>query len=78
LLGGQLGTDPLFSEKINKKNVIPADRIHLSLKALIDTWQAERQGDEKFPKWVHRTEPERLLKIALDAALSPDAVPLTA
>lgn len=78
LLGGRLGTDPKFGEYINKKNVVPADRIHLSLKGLIEAWLAGRTPGEKFPAWCDRTPPETLLAIVLDAALAPDAQPLSA
>ncbi len=78
LLGGRLGTDPKFGEYINKKNVVPADRIHLSIKSLIEAWLAGRQPGEKFPAWCDRTPPEQLLAIILDAAFAPGAQPLSA
>jgi sulfite reductase beta subunit-like hemoprotein len=77
LLGGGIGSDPRFGEVIAKK--IPADRIHMSLRSLIERYLAERQGaDESFRAWVGRSAPESLQKLIMDAAFAPDAQPLPA
>lgn len=77
LLGGCLGADPKFGEVIAKKVV--ADRIHLALKNLIDTYLAQRvDEDESFRSWVTRSDPEYLRKLIVEPTEAPDAVPLTA
>jgi sulfite reductase beta subunit-like hemoprotein len=62
LLTAGLGESPRFGEVIAKK--IPGDLIHLSLKALIDTFKAERiDSDESFQSWTLRSDPEHLAQV---------------
>ncbi|MBI1338268.1 MAG: nitrite/sulfite reductase [Phycisphaera sp.] len=77
LLGAGFGTDPKFGEVIAKK--IPASRVHLAIKGLIDAYMASRiDEDEPFQTWVSRNEPEALQKLITDAALAEDAASLVA
>lgn len=77
LLGAGLGADPRFGEVIAKK--IIGDRIHLSLKSLIDHYLAERvDEDETFRTWVARSEPEYLQKLIVEPTEAEEAVTLTA
>lgn len=77
LLGARIGTDPRFGEVISKR--VPSDRVHLSIKNLIDTYKAERADeDETFTGWVLRSEPERLRALIEEPALAPEAALLPA
>lgn len=77
LLGARLGFDPLFGEVIAKK--IPADRIHLSLKALIESFLAERADeDDTFSSWAMRSDPEHLQQLITTPALAEEADALVA
>ena len=79
LLGGQLGVEPKFGEEITfSGHRVPGDRVHLSIKSLIDAFNADRVEDETFAMWVGRTEPEKLQKLIIEPAEDPNAVPLPA
>jgi ferredoxin-nitrite reductase len=74
-LGGCLGSTPHFAEFIEKK--VPADRVHLAIKNLIDTFNKERVDDEEsFNSWTQRNTPEYLQGLINSAALDPNAEPL--
>lgn len=75
LLGGCLGTNPRFGEMIVKK--VPADRVHLSIRNLIEHYLAERiDEDETFPMWCARSEPEYLQKLIEEPVNAEEAVAL--
>ncbi len=77
LLGAGLGTDPKFNELIAKK--VQGDLIHLSIKSLIEAFQAERiDEDETFQSWTTRSEPEYLQKLIVEPTEAQDAVMLPA
>lgn len=72
LFGARLGTDPKFGEMIARG--VPADRIHLSLKHVIETYLKERADEhDAFPTWVDRNEPQRLQKLVTEAVGAPAA-----
>ncbi|MCC5830448.1 MAG: nitrite/sulfite reductase [Phycisphaeraceae bacterium] len=77
LLGAGIGANPVFGEVIAKQVI--ADKIHLSLKSLVDAYRKQRvDEDESFQSWVARSEPEDLRKLILDPTLEPAAEPLLA
>jgi sulfite reductase beta subunit-like hemoprotein len=74
-LGGCLGSTPHFAEFIEKK--VPADRVHLVIKALLEAFKAERvDEDETFHSWTQRSQPEHLQQVINGAALDPAGIPL--
>ncbi len=76
-LGAGLGSDPKFGEVIAKK--VLADRVHLSIKSLIDHYLAGRVDEEEaFRSWVARNEPEYLQKLIVEPTESATAEPLPA
>jgi sulfite reductase beta subunit-like hemoprotein len=76
-LGAGLGEDPQFGDVIAKKVV--ADRVHLSLSALLRAWKSERiDEDEPFRSWARRTDPETLEQLIVEPTRAPDAEPLLA
>lgn len=78
LLGARLGVDPKFGEVVGR-NKVPGDRVHLSIKSLLDRYMEDRaDSDEPFSQWVERTEPEALLKLIMTPAEDPAAVTLPA
>lgn len=77
LLGAGFGLNPSFGEVIAKK--VPADRVHLAIQVLVETYRAQRADeDDTFRMWTTRSEPEFLQKLIMDTVESPDAQPLPA
>jgi sulfite reductase beta subunit-like hemoprotein len=74
LLGARLGNDAKFGEVIARG--LPADRIQLALKSVIQTYLAERADeDDTFSVWVERNDPKRLQKLLADAVATVAPTP---
>ena len=56
-LGGSLGSDARFNRRIKR---IDGDNVEITLKKIIESYQAQRQGDETFAKFVERQTDEEL------------------
>jgi ferredoxin-nitrite reductase len=63
-IGGKLGADARFNELVKGK--IPATEIHKTIGKLLNFYTAQRQPNEPFHAFAHRT-PKETIKAALDA-----------
>jgi ferredoxin-nitrite reductase len=63
-IGGKLGADARFNELVKGK--IPATEIHKTIGKLLNFYTAQRQPDEPFHAFAHRT-PKEAIKAALEA-----------
>ena len=57
-LGGHLGQDARFTRAIHRK--VPSRDIPHAIENIINAYNGQHEGDERFADWVHRHTDEQL------------------